>query len=152
MELVPLLGERARRWASLRADRELSELESALLDNHLGRCRSCRAFARGIEDVAAALAAAYLERPAPLALTLPRRRLAGTWLRAAAASALVVVAGAAALVGGVVWQGSATLAATHVAMVQAVDTPNELRALRRAELIDEGHPVPRNRQDPGESY
>src|SRR5438067_13020433 len=101
MEPVPLLCERARRWASLRVDHELSELESALLDSHLGRCRSCRRFARGIEDVAAALAAARLERPAPLALILPKRRLAGAWFQYVAASTLVaVVAGAAALVAG----------------------------------------------------
>src|SRR5437870_2345416 len=143
MKLVPLLCERARRWASLRVDRELSELESALLDNHLGRCRSCCAFARGIEDVAAALAAARLERPAPLALVLPARRRAGAWLRSAAVSGLVVVAGVAALV--VVGHGPAPPAIKPIAMVQAIDTPNELRALRRAELIDEGHPVPRNR-------
>ena len=152
MELVPLLCERARRWASLRVDHELSELESALLDNHLGRCRSCRAFARGIENVAAALAAARLERPAPLAHVLPRRRVAAAWLQSAAASTLVVAAGLAALLGGVAGHGPAAPAAKPVAMVQAIDTPNELRALRRAELIDEGHPVPRNRQDPGESY
>jgi hypothetical protein len=30
--------------------------------------------------------------------------------------------------------------------------PDQIRALRRMTLIDEGHPVPRNRQDPGESY
>ena len=150
MKLVPLLCERARRWASLRIDRELSELEAALLDNHLGRCRSCCAFAHGIEDVAAALAAARLERPAPLALVLPARRRAGAWLQSAAVSGLVVVAGVAALV--VAGHGPAPPAIKPIAMVQAIDTPNELRALRRAELIDEGHPVPRNRQDPGESY
>src|SRR5690348_11575657 len=98
---MELLCERARSWSSLRADRELSELESALLDNHLGRCRSCRAFARGIEDVSAALASARLERPAPLALILPRRRAHGSWLQAAVASLIVVAAGLAALLGGV---------------------------------------------------
>jgi anti-sigma factor RsiW len=152
MESVPLLCERARRWASLRVDGELSELESALLDNHLGRCRSCSAFARGIEDVAAALAAAPLERPAPLALVLPKRRLTGAWLQSAAASALVVAAGVAALAGGVAQHGSRVAGALPVAMVQANDTPDEIRELRRTALIDEGHPVPRNRRDPSESY
>jgi predicted anti-sigma-YlaC factor YlaD len=152
MEPVPLLCERARRWASLRLDGELSELESALLDNHLGRCRSCSAFASGIEDVAAALTGARLERPAPLALVLPKRRLKGAWLQSAAASTLVVAAGVAALVGGVAQHGSRVVASKQVAMVQAIETPDEIRALRRTVLIDEGHPVPRNRQDPGESY
>src|SRR5882757_8544123 len=100
MELIPPLCERACRWASLRVDGELSELESALLDDHLGRCRSCRAFARGVEDVAAALASARLERPAPLALVIPSRRRRPS-VRSAAAAALVVVAGvAAAVIGG----------------------------------------------------
>jgi predicted anti-sigma-YlaC factor YlaD len=152
MEPVPLLCERARRWASLRIDGELSELESALLDNHLGRCRSCSAFACGIEDVAAALAGARLERPAPLALVLPKRRLTAAWLQSAAASTLVVAAGVAALVGGVAQHGSPAAASKQVAMVQAIETPDEIRTLRRPTLIDEGHPVPRNRQDPGESY
>src|SRR4051812_3948970 len=65
--------ERARAWASLRVDGELSELQSALLDTHLGRCRSCRGFARGAEDLAAALASARLERPMQLELVLPPR-------------------------------------------------------------------------------
>ncbi|HXK15518.1 MAG TPA: zf-HC2 domain-containing protein, partial [Gaiellaceae bacterium] len=60
------LCERARWWASLRADGELSELESALLDAHLGRCASCRTFARGTEEIAAALRSARLQRPAPI--------------------------------------------------------------------------------------
>lgn len=148
---MELLCERARSWSSLRADRELSELESALLDSHLGRCRSCRAFARGIEDVSAALAAARLERPAPLALILPRRRAHRAWLQSAAAAALlVVVAGLAALLGGVTRHGGPA-EVKPVAMLQA-ESPNELRELRRATLIFQPRPVPRNRQDPGESY
>jgi predicted anti-sigma-YlaC factor YlaD len=148
---MELLCERARSWSSLRADRELSELEAALLDNHLGRCRSCREFARGIEDVSAALADARLERPAPLALILPRRRANGAWLQSAAVSTLVVVAGVVALVGGVTRHGGPA-EVKPVSMVQSAETPNELRELRRATLIFQPHPVPRNRQDPGESY
>jgi predicted anti-sigma-YlaC factor YlaD len=49
--------ERAREWASLRADGELSELESVLLDVHLARCDACRAFALGAERMAATLRA-----------------------------------------------------------------------------------------------
>ena len=152
MELIPLLCERACRWASLRVDGELSELESALLDDHLGRCRSCRAFARGVEDVAAALAAARLERPAPLALVLPRRQQPRPVLRSAAAATLDPASAVAAVVGGVAGHGQSASAAKPVAMLQAVDSPNELRALRRSSLIDAGRVIPRNRQTPGESY
>jgi predicted anti-sigma-YlaC factor YlaD len=152
MELNSPLCERACRWASLRVDGELSELESALLDDHLGRCRSCRAFARGVEDVAAALAAARLERPAPLALVFPRRsRRPLPRVRSAAAATLVAAAAIAAVVGGVAGHGQAAAAAKPVAMVSSVDSPNELRALRRSSLIDQGRVIPRNRQTPGES-
>jgi predicted anti-sigma-YlaC factor YlaD len=150
MELIPLLCERACRWASLRVDGELSELESALLDDHLGRCRSCRVFARGVEDVAAALASARLERPAPLALVFPRKRR--PVVRSVAAATLVAVAGIAALVGGLTGHGQTASAGKPVAMLQSVDSPNELRELRRSSLIDQGRIIPRNRQDPGESY
>jgi predicted anti-sigma-YlaC factor YlaD len=152
MELIPPLCERACRWASLRVDGELSELESALLDDHLGRCRSCRAFACGVEDVAVALASARLERPAPLALVVPRRRRALPLLRSAAAATLLVATGIAALVGLVAGHGQPAKAVKPVAMLQSGDSPNELRALRRSSLIDSRRVIPRNRQDPGESY
>jgi predicted anti-sigma-YlaC factor YlaD len=152
MELIPLLCERACRWASLRVDGELSELESALLDDHLGRCRACCAFAQGVEDVAAALAAATLERPAPLALVIPRRRRARPLLQSAAAGTLALAAAVAALVGGMAGHGQSVRVAEPVAMVQGVDSPDALRALRRSSLIDQGRVIPRNRQTPGESY
>jgi predicted anti-sigma-YlaC factor YlaD len=152
MELIPLLCERACRWASLRVDGELSELESALLDDHLGRCRSCRVFASGVEDVVAALAAARLERPAPLALVIPRRRRSLPLLRSAAAATLIAVAGIAALVTGVAAQGQSARAVKPVAMLQGADSPNELRELRRSSLIDQGRVIPRNKRTPGESY
>ena len=152
MELIPLLCERACRWVSLRVDGELSELESALLDDHLGRCRSCRVFASGVEDVATALAGARLERPAPLALVFPRRRRQSPVLRSAAAATLIVVAAVAALVTGVAGHGQSARAAKPVAMVQGSDSPNELRELRRSSLIDQGRVIPRNRQTPDESY
>src|SRR3954454_17246769 len=83
------LCERARLWASLRADGELSELEGALLDAHLARCAECRSVAGGVGALArwggcracAAVASAVagaprrvpLERRAPRALPVPPR-------------------------------------------------------------------------------
>jgi predicted anti-sigma-YlaC factor YlaD len=146
--------ERARRWSSLRVDGELSELESALLDAHLGGCDSCRDFARGTESVAAVLAVARLEEPAPFALNVPRRRRARRVVRSAAVATLVlvvaIVAGLAGLGAGA--HGSSARAVKPVAMVSALDTPNELRQLRRAGLIEQGRAAPRNRRVPLESF
>lgn len=144
--------ERARGWASLRADGELSELESTLLDAHLSRCGLCCAFAGGAEDVAVALRAARLELPAPLALVLPRRRRAVLrGLQVAACSALVVTAGAVAALVGVDRGGAASNAAKPVAIVAAGESPDALRALRRTLLLPRARQVPRNRRGPGES-
>jgi predicted anti-sigma-YlaC factor YlaD len=140
--------ERARSWVSLRADSELSELESTLLDAHLDRCSSCRTFARGAEEIAVALRAARLERPAPLALRPQRARRTG-WraLQVAAAVVVVVSAGVIAMVSG---PSRPAAPAKPVAMVAGADSPDALRALRRAALVERGRPVPRNRQLPGE--
>jgi predicted anti-sigma-YlaC factor YlaD len=91
--------ERARQWASLRLDDELSALEVALLERHLGSCRECREFEARIR------ATAGLLREAPTEVTAhsfqaPRRRVqrlavhrGRTALVAAAALALGALAG-----------------------------------------------------------
>jgi len=149
---LPERCERARAWASLRVDGELSELQSALLDAHLGRCSACREFAHGAEDLAAVLASARLERPARLELVLPPRgRLRALGRTALAAGAVAAASVAATLTGVSIGDGTAR-ASRPVAMVTAVDTPNELRALRRPLLVVSNRTIPRNRQDPGESF
>ena len=152
MEVISLMCERARRWSSLRVDGELSELESALLDSHLARCSSCRAFARGAEDVAALLSAARLERPAPLALVVSSSRRSRHALQSFAIAAFVLCASLAAAAAGLTEQHGSAHAMKPVVMVSSVDTPNELRKLRRPGLIEQSHSIPRNRQAPGESY
>lgn len=47
-----VLCDRARAWAALVPDRELSELERKLLDRHLAGCAGCRAFATDVAAVA----------------------------------------------------------------------------------------------------
>jgi predicted anti-sigma-YlaC factor YlaD len=147
MNVSSLMCERARGWSSSRVDGELSELESGLLYAHLGRCGACREFARNAESVAAVLSAARLERPAPLALVVPRPTRPRRMLRAAAAGCVVVLA---AIIVGIAGSGapgaSRAVAAKPVAMVSALDTPNELRRLRRASLIEHTREGPRNRQ------
>src|SRR5438552_17660981 len=75
------LCARARCWASLRVDGELSELEGALLDAHLGRCDECRAVADDFGAAAHMLRATPQEPVALVAVDLPRslpRRLLTT--------------------------------------------------------------------------
>lgn len=148
MPQTSYLCERARSWVSLRADGELSELESTLLDVHLGRCSSCRTFARGAEEIAVALRAARLERPARLALRPQRGRRTG--LRALQVAAAVVVVVSSGVIAAVSGPSRPPAAAKVVAMVAGADSPDALRALRRPALIEQGRTIPRNRQLPGE--
>ena len=153
MTATSQLCERAREWASLRADGELSELESALLPAHLGRCAPSRSFSEGAEEVAAAMRAARLERPAPLALVLPRRRPAALRaLQAVAATALIVGAGAAAALVGVDRSAQPQTAPRPVAVVATGESADLERLLRRPLLVTPPpHELPRNRWVPPES-
>ena len=55
--------QKARRFAALAPDGELSEFEERLLAAHLGSCPSCRSFAADVADVTGALRLAPLEQP-----------------------------------------------------------------------------------------
>ncbi len=127
------LCERARFWASLRLDGELSELEEALLETHLARCAACREVAGGFEASTVALRSAQLEPSAPVAVDGPRspRRLF-----AAIAVAAVLVLG---VIGGEVVRGQVSRDAastTHlVAVVAGLETPDQIRRLRRTTLL-----------------
>jgi predicted anti-sigma-YlaC factor YlaD len=129
------LCARARLWASLRLDGELSELESALLDTHLARCEACREVAAGFATSTAALRAQHLVAPKPVFVDMPRsgRRP----LVAVAAAAVVVLA---ALAGGLLNGGTARQAATPphaVAVVASVETADQIRRLRRTTLLND---------------
>lgn len=135
MEVTSQLCARARFWASLRLDGELSELESALLDSHLERCAECSAVTRDFGALTHDLRARPLERVAPVAVSRarsPRRAFVG------AAIAAVVAAGV--LLGGLV-RGQVShdaLPTPHVvAVVASLDTPDQLRKLRRTTLLNQ---------------
>jgi predicted anti-sigma-YlaC factor YlaD len=126
--------DRAREYASLRLDGELSDFERALLDSHLDRCPSCRVFAGDLVGLTGRLREAPLERPT-IAITLPRRRfvaLRGIQVSAAAA-AVVSVVGIGALFGLV--NSSATTPSRGAAKLGSMATENrDFRDLRRAVL------------------
>jgi predicted anti-sigma-YlaC factor YlaD len=87
-----VLCERARTWAALAPDGELSELERKLLDAHVQRCAACAYFAVEVAAVASELRAAALQpMPRPLVVPIWRRRPVYARVRAVGAAAAVAV-------------------------------------------------------------
>ena len=84
------LCERARSWAALAPDHELSELEDKLLGSHLARCAACSDFAAEVAAVSGALRSAPLE-PLTYPISVPswRRRAAFARVRTVTAAAAV---------------------------------------------------------------
>jgi predicted anti-sigma-YlaC factor YlaD len=82
--------ERARTWAALAPDGELSELERKLLDAHVQRCSPCAHFALDVAAIAAELrSAAPQPLPRPLSVPIWRRRPVYSRVRAVGAAAAV---------------------------------------------------------------
>src|SRR5258708_22663292 len=131
------LCARARFWASLRVDGELSELEGALLDAHLARCVDCRAFQTTAASSAGLLRSAPLVALTPLRVDVPRsprRMLFG----AAAAAVLVGAALLAGFVHGAIAPPTLSESAVRsVAIVASAETTDQLRRLRRTSLLSE---------------
>lgn len=87
-----VLCERARTWAALAPDGELSELERKLLDAHVQRCHACAHFALEVAAVAAELrAAALTPLPRPLSVPVWRRRPVYARARTVGSAAAVAV-------------------------------------------------------------
>lgn len=92
--------DRARLWASLSVDAELSELERALLRAHAASCPACRRYARELEAIATELRSAPQGEPARPVWTEPRARrvAARRWqlgIAAASVAASLVAGGLA---------------------------------------------------------
>ncbi|NUR77571.1 MAG: zf-HC2 domain-containing protein [Thermoleophilia bacterium] len=128
------LCARARFWASLRVDGELSELEGALLDAHLERCERCRAVTEGFGAAATMLRAAQPARIAPVSVAVPRshRRLIGS---IGVAVVLIVGVVAGTFIRGEVGSNPPSTPRA-IAVVAAADLPDELRSLQRTRLLD----------------
>jgi predicted anti-sigma-YlaC factor YlaD len=92
--------ERARCFACLAPDGELTDLQEKFLTFHLEECSSCRAFAESVGVTTAAIRAAPpVDPPEVRVVPLARRRLSARALPAAAAVAVAVTAGLAGLAG-----------------------------------------------------
>ena len=83
--------ERAREWASLRLDDELSVLEEEILERHLDVCDACRRFEEGMRVSTVRIRTTPLEMPARQ-MPVPSRRGLVTrqrkWTAMVAAAAL----------------------------------------------------------------
>ena len=89
---------RAREWASLRLDGELSELERLFLGRHLARCAECAAFADSLSTFTTKIRETPPELPSRSLrpARAPRAPLRDRFvfrMRVVAVAALVVVAG-----------------------------------------------------------
>jgi len=85
-----VLCERARSWAALAPDGELSELERKLLDAHVARCGACSTFTVQVAAIAGALRAAALQPlPRPVSISTWRRRHVYARVRMVGAAAAV---------------------------------------------------------------
>ena len=128
-----MLCDRAREWASLRLDGELSELEAAMLDGHLERCAACAAAVAEIEAVTGAIRRAPL-LPLARPISTPRRHVAFRAARVTAAAAVMLVA---AGLGSVFATSVQTPAAEHASLPRVVNAGSDdrqLREMRRAQL------------------
>jgi predicted anti-sigma-YlaC factor YlaD len=97
--------DRARQWASLELDGELSSFERALLENHLDGCPSCAQFRAEIGTLTGALRAAPHEPFAGVVLGRVRRRV-GLRLAPAAAAMAVAAVGLGSILASSSFQGS----------------------------------------------
>jgi len=135
MEPTSQLCARAQFWASLRLDGELSELEGALLDAHLARCAACSSVARDFGVFTDDLRTRPLEHVAPVVV-----RRARPPRRAFVAAAIAAVLAAGVLLGGLVRaqvSRDASPSPHPVAVVASLDTPDQLRTLRRTTLLNQ---------------
>lgn len=87
-----VLCERARSWAALAPDGELSELERKLLDSHLDRCAACSSFSVEAASIALELRQATpTPLPHPVSVPTWRRRPGYARIRTVGAAAAVAV-------------------------------------------------------------
>jgi predicted anti-sigma-YlaC factor YlaD len=93
--ILPAECARACQQLSLRADHELSDFETVLLEAHLAVCADCQAFEKGVTGVTSLLRAGALEQPI-VPFELPRGRsranaLVANSLRAGSAAAAIAI-------------------------------------------------------------
>ena len=100
LQLRPANCDRARAWASLRPDGELSELEEALLAAHLRQCAACAEYAETVQQAMEMLRAQPLEQlDHPVIVPGLRRILLRPTTLARVAAAIAAVVGVTTVLG-----------------------------------------------------
>lgn len=135
--------EQIRGAISESLDGELSEVDSARLGSHLGRCAACRAYSADAARTARFLREAPLETlDFPIALPSRRLAMARRLQVAAAAAALAVTVGLSAVVGSIGGGGSSlsvsSASASSAQHAKLRFTEQELRMLYRASSARDG--------------
>jgi anti-sigma factor RsiW len=139
--------DRARQWASLRVDGELSELEGALLDKHLEACPACRAFSEGLASATEIVRATPVEEP-QIVYSPPERRVV-LRLPVRRRVAVIGIAAAAALgsfVGSSLQRPTPTPEPASVPQVSLLTDMHQLLQLPR----DKKRPAPAPARVPGQ--
>lgn len=93
--------ERAREWASLRLDDELSVLEEEILERHLDHCDACRWFEEGMRLSTARIRSTPFESPSR-PIPVPTRRGVVTPYRKRTALVAAAALALGALIGSLV--------------------------------------------------
>ena len=134
--------DRARAWASLRLDGEISELEEALLEAHLKRCATCSNYVVSMTGAVLALRAQPLERLEHAVAVTGRRRIP---VRSGAVASVAAVVAAVVGVTTVLSAQSAKAPTTSLpkAPVAAIVDDTDLQQLRALRVLQLGGRPPR---------
>ena len=124
--------DRARQWASLRMDGELSELEALMLERHVAGCDACRDWQAGVVRATELIRAAPLETPSR-GFEAPRPGQARFPLRYRLGVAAVVAAAALGSLIGAMLERPSRTAPTSPAPQLSFDTSVPSRVLPERE-------------------
>ena len=131
--------ERAREWASLRLDDELSVLEEEILERHLDFCDACRRFEEGMRLSTARIRSTPLETPTRR-VPVPARSGVVTQYRKRTALAAAAALAIGALVGSLVERPGQAVPSESPSQVSFLSRDaNDLRDIPRARFMT---PVP----------
>jgi predicted anti-sigma-YlaC factor YlaD len=129
--------ERARQWASIELDGELSTFERVLLRAHLAHCPPCRAFGEQTSGLTHALRAAPLEQlEQPIQIGRMRRRLRLRLAPAAAAMAVAFVGVGSILATSAVRSSSVGTGNVQAAAINTAPAALETMNVRTAAALE----------------